>query len=312
MAHHRVQVEIPPYPREVVHELLSPTGAEVEARQGSSHVRDVAGLLVAGAVTAADIERLPALKVIATCSVGFDHIDLEAARRHGVWVCNVPDYCIEEMADSTIALVLALLRGVVALDRTVREGAWDDHAAGPLARLSDSRLGVVGFGRIGRAVAGRALAVGMEVWAADPVVASSEISSAGVRPAALDEMLSSCNVVTLHAPLTPRTAGVIGRRELGLMPPGSFLVNTARAALIDGDALMAALESGRLAGAALDVLPVEPPNADGPAPSHPRLIVTPHSAWYSPRSEREVYRRATLSVRAVLEGREPDGAVVRP
>jgi D-3-phosphoglycerate dehydrogenase len=312
MAHPRVLVEMPPYATDAVRELLAPTGAEVEARQGSSHVRDVAGLLVAGAVTAADIERLPALKVIATCSVGFDHIDLEAARRHGVWVCNVPDYCIEEMADSTIALALALVRGVVALDRSVREGAWDDHAAGPLARLDDTRLGVVGFGRIGRAVAGRALAIGMEAWAADPLVASKEMSSAGVRPAALDELLSSCTVVTLHVPLTPQTEGIIGPRELGLMPPGSYLVNTARAALVDGNALMAALESGRLAGAAVDVLPVEPPNVDLPAPRHPRLIVTPHSAWYSPRSEREVYRRATLSVRAVLEGREPEGAVVRP
>jgi D-3-phosphoglycerate dehydrogenase len=312
MAHRRVLVEMPPYSTDAVRELLAPTGVEVETRQGSSHVHDVAGLLVAGAVTAANIERLPALKVIATCSVGFDHIDLEAARRHGVWVCNVPDYCIEEMADSTIALALALVRGVVALDRSVREGAWDDHAAGPLARLDDTRLGVVGFGRIGRAVAGRALAIGMEAWAADPLVASKEMSSAGVRPAALDELLSSCTVVTLHVPLTPQTEGIIGPRELGLMPPGSYLVNTARAALVDGNALMAALESGRLAGAAVDVLPVEPPNVDLPAPRHPRLIVTPHSAWYSPRSEREVYRRATLSVRAVLEGREPDGAVVRP
>jgi D-3-phosphoglycerate dehydrogenase len=308
----RVLVEAPPYPMEVVLELLAATGVVVEARQRALNGDDVVGLLVAGPVSASDIELLPGLKVIATGSVGFDHIDLAAARRHGVWVCNVPDYCVEEMADSTIALVLSLVRGVVALDRTVRAGAWDDHAAGPLGLLRDTALGVVGFGHIGRAVASRALAIGMEVVAADPIVAPDEISSAGVRPAALDELLRSCGVVTLHVPLTPHTEGLIGTHELALMPPGSYLVNTARAALVDGAALMTALETGRLAGAAVDVLSIEPPSADHPAPMHPRLIVTPHSAWYSPRSEREVYRRSTLSVRAVLEGREPDGAVARP
>jgi phosphoglycerate dehydrogenase-like enzyme len=272
---------------------------------------DVAGLLVWSPVSEVEMKELPGLRVIATCSVGFDHIDVAAAARRGVWVCSVPDYCIEEMADSTIALVLALLRGVVALDRTVREGMWDDHLAGPLLRLQGTRLGVIGFGRIGRAVARRAIALGMEVWAADAVVAPSDMSAAGVKPSEVDELLRSCQAVTLHVPLTPETAGMIGPRELSLMPQGAFLVNTARHALVDEAALLAALESGALGGAALDVLSVEPPTASRPAPRHPRLIVTPHSAWYSLDSEREVYRRSTLAVRAVLDGREPEGAVVR-
>jgi phosphoglycerate dehydrogenase-like enzyme len=169
---------------------------------------------------------------------------------------------------------------------------------------------VVGFGRIGRAVARRALALEMEVWAADLAVAPGEMSAAGVRPAALHELLRSCQAVTVHVPLTPETAGMIGRRELSLMPRGAFIVNTARSALVDEDALLAAIESGALGGAALDVLSIEPPTASRPAPHHPRLIVTPHSAWYSLDSEREVYRRSTMAVRAVLEGREPEGAVV--
>jgi D-3-phosphoglycerate dehydrogenase len=308
----RVLVDVPPFPIELVRELLAPTEATVEARPRPWSGDDVVGLLVWDSVSAADMEGLPALKVVATCSVGFDHVDTTAAGRRRVWVCNVPDYCIEEMADSTLALLLALLRGVVALDRTVRSGAWDDHAAGRLLRLRGTRLGVVGFGRIGRAVAGRALALGMDVIATDPMVAAPEIAAAGAKPAALEEMLASCTAVTLHVPLTARTKGLIGERELALMPRGAFLVNTARSGLVDGDALMAALESGRLGGAALDVIAVEPPTATHPAPRHPRLIVTPHSAWYSPESEHEVYRRATLAVRAVLEGREPDGAVVRP
>lgn len=312
MSNQRVLVDAPPFPIELVRELLAPTGAVVDALPRPWSGDDVAGLLVWDPVSAADLEQLPALRVVATCSVGFDHIDVAAAAQRGVWVCNVPDYCVDEMADSSLALLLALLRGIVALDRTVRSGAWDDHAAGPLSRLRDARLGVVGFGRIGRAVAKRALALGMEVWAADPIVEAPEIAAAGVRPATLDEVLRSCNAITLHVPLTARTEGLIGDRELALMPRGAFLVNTARSGLVDADALVAALERGQLGGAAVDVLSVEPPTADHPAPRHPRLIVTPHSAWYSPESEREVYRRATLSVQAVLEGREPDGAVTRP
>lgn len=308
----RVLIDSPPYPLDVVGALLTPTGVTVEAASKPWHGDDVAGLMVWSSVGDADMAALPALQVIATCSVGFDHIDVAAAARRGIWVCNVPDYCIDEMADSTIALALALLRGVVALDRTVREGMWDDHAAGPLARIAGTRLGVVGFGRIGRAVAQRARALGMEVWASDVAVGRGEMSAAGVRPSALDELLQACDVVTVHVPLTPATAGMIGEREISLMPHGAFLVNTARSALVDQRALLAALESRALGGAALDVLSTEPPTDSEPAPRHPKLIVTPHSAWYSLDSEKEVYRRATMSVRAVLEGREPEGAVARP
>jgi D-3-phosphoglycerate dehydrogenase len=309
VASQRVLVDTPPFPLELVRELLSPTGTVVDGRPRPWSGDDVVGLLVWDAVSAADLALLPALKVVATCSVGYDHIDVAAAAQRGVRVCNVPDYCIDEMADSTLALLLALLRGVVALDRTVRLGAWDDHAAGPLSRLRGTRLGVIGFGRIGRAVAARAQVLGMEVWATDPVVQAREIETAGVKPAALDALLHACAAVTLHVPLTPQTERLIGRRELALMPRGAFLVNTARAGLVDWDSVYEALESGQLGGAAVDVISVEPPTAEHPAPAHPRLIVTPHSAWYSPESEREVYRRATLAVRAVLEGREPDGAV---
>lgn len=312
MTPQRVLVEAPPYPLEVVTDLLAPAGVWAEARPRPWSGDDVVGLLVWHPVSAADMRRLPGLKVIATCSVGFDHIDVAAAQRRGVWVCNVPDYCVDEMADSTLALLLALLRGVVTLDRSVRSGAWDVYAAGPLARLRGTRLGVIGFGRIGRAVAQRALALGMEVWATDPVVAPREISASGVRPAALDELLASCTAVTLHVPLTGHTRGLISERQLALMSRGSFLVNTARSGLVDMDALLAALESGHVGGAAVDVIPIEPPTPQHPAPRHPRLIVTPHAAWYSPDSEREVYRRATLAVRAVLEGRAPEGSVVRP
>jgi D-3-phosphoglycerate dehydrogenase len=308
----RVLVSVPPYPLDVTRELLEPSGVAVEAGGRPWHGDDVVGLMTWDRVDAKDIERLPNLRVIVTGSVGFDHIDVAAAKRRGVWVCNVPDYCVDEMADSTIALALALVRGIVALDRSVREGGWDDHAAGPLERAADTRLGVVGFGRIGRAVAARARGLGMEVWAHDPAVADVDIADAGARAVTFDQLLEGCNVVTLHLPLTPTTDNLIGAPELALMPRGAFLINTARAGLVDQAALLAALDGGVLGGAAIDVLGDEPPTPAHPAPAHPRLIVTPHAAWYSPRAEREVYRRAALAVRAVLEGSKPDGAVVTP
>lgn len=312
MASGRVLADAPPFPLEVVRDLLAGTGVAVEAPPRPWSGDDVVGLLVWEPVDQADFERLPGLKVVASCSVGYDHIDVAAAARRGIWVCSVPDYCVREVADSSLALLLALLRGVVVLDRSVRAGRWDDHAAGPLRRIVGTRLGVIGFGRIGRALAGRALALGFEVWATDPYVPAEEMTAAGVRPAPLEELLASCTAVSLHLPLNAETEGLIGEQELRLMPRGSFLVNTARARLLDWDAFLRALEGGHLAGAALDVLPVEPPTPEHTAPQLPTLIVTPHAAWYSPEAEREVYRRSALAVRAVLEGRVPEGAVVGP
>jgi len=307
----RVILEGPLFQVNVVRELFAGTDVRVDAAARPWTGKDVIGLLVWQSVTAADMARLPALAGIATATTGFDNIDTVAAARRGIWVCNVPEYCVEEVADSTIALLLALLRGVVVLDRAVRAGGWDDHAAGPLPRLSGMRLGIVGFGRIGRAVARRAQALGIETWASDPLVPEPEIEAAGVTPASFEDLLRQCGAVTLHLPLLKGPQHLIGARELALMAHGSYLINAARGALVDVKALLAALDSGRLAGAALDVLAVEPPTEEHPAPRHPRLIVTPHSAWYSPDAEREVVRRATLSLRAALEGGEPEGVVVR-
>jgi D-3-phosphoglycerate dehydrogenase / 2-oxoglutarate reductase len=282
--------------------------ASVEAATAPWEGDDVVGLLTGPdfPVGEDELARLPALKVVATCSVGYDHVDLEAATRRDVWVCNVPDYCVEEMADSSLALLLALLRGVVVLDRSVREGGWDHTVAGPLPTLRGTKLAVVGFGRIGRAVAERAVALGMEVWAVDP---HASIDLDGVRPATLEEALASCHAFSLHSLLTPETRGLIGEKELARMPPGAFLVNTARAGLVDFDAVLAALDSGQLGGAAFDVVPVEPPSVEAPAPQHQRLIVNPHAAWYSAATEREAYRRPVVAVREALEGRKPADAL---
>src|SRR5919204_818263 len=306
-----VLIDPPLFSADVVRELLSGVDVTIEERRRHSASSDVIGLLVWQPVTATDIAPMANLRAIVTASVGVDHIDLDAARRRDIWVCHVPDYCVEEMADTTLAMLLSLARGVVALDRSVRDGRWDDHAAGPLSRLSDVRLGIVGLGRIGRAVGRRALALGIETWAADPVVSDKDIAATGAIPARLDELLRRCNAVTLHLPLTEQTRRLIGARELALMPPGSFLINTARGQLVELEAVLHALDSGRLVGAALDVLEIEPPTEGHPAPRHPRLTVTPHAGWYSPQAEQEVVRQSTLALRAILEGGEPEGVILR-
>jgi D-3-phosphoglycerate dehydrogenase len=250
--------------------------------------------------------------VIATPSVGVDHLDVEAATERGIWVCNVPDYCVDEMADHALALLLTLVRGVVELDRSVRAGAWDHEAAGVLRRLSDVRLGVIGFGRIGRALAVRARALGMDVCAHDPLVPAETMETAGVRAVSLSDLLETSTAISIHAPLTQDTRGMIGRRELEALPRGAFVVNVSRGGLVDVEALREALESGQLAGAALDVLEVEPPTPTAAAPQAPRLVVTPHTGWYSEAAEEAVFRRASEAVRDALEGRSPRGAVNRP
>ena len=310
----KVLVADPAFVLPVVQELLDGTGIAAERATPPWSGEDVVALLAGPdySVKADDFSRLPNLRVVATPSVGFDHVDLRAAARHGVWVCNLPDYCVEEMADSALALLLATLRAIVPLDRSVRQGHWYDTPYRPLRRVAGTRLGVIGFGRIGRALARRAPALGFDVWACDAAVPDEEVAAAGVRPAALAELLRSCEAFSLHVPLTEETRGLIGEAELAAMPRGSVLVNTARGGLVDHDALVRALESGHLGGAALDVLPVEPPTAEAPAPQAETLVVTPHALWYSPEAEAAAYRLPVLAVRAVLDGTVPDGVVVAP
>jgi D-3-phosphoglycerate dehydrogenase len=308
----RVLVADHSYSLEAMREILGGL-AEVEPADPPWEGEDVVGLLIGPdtPVGAEELDRLPSLAVVATCSVGYDHIDTDAAAERGVWACNVPDYCVEEMADSSLALLLGLMRGIVTLDRGVRAGGWDHTVAGPLRTFAGTRLAVIGFGRIGRALATRALALGFEVWAVDPHLPDEAIAGYGVRRASLEEALESCETFSLHCLLTPETRGLIGAAELARMPRGALLVDTARAALVDFEAVLEALDSGQLGGAAFDVLPVEPPGPNAPAPERPTLIVNPHAAWYSPATEHEAYRRPAVAVREALEGHRPTDAVIQ-
>jgi D-3-phosphoglycerate dehydrogenase len=244
-------------------------------------------------IDAAQIEALPMLRAIGTASTGFDHIDVDAAAARGVAVISVPDYCTEEVADHTLALLLGLVRGVVVLDRSVSSGRWDPRAAGPLRTLAGMRVGIVGLGRIGNAVATRLVAFGCEVWANDVEPVARE----GVRLVSLDELLRSCDAVSVHVPLTRETRGLIGREQIASMRPGAYLVNTARGAVVDADAVLVSLRSHRLGGAALDVLPVEPPRVP---PVAPNLIVTPHAAFFSAESEALAFRLCVERVREAV------------
>jgi D-3-phosphoglycerate dehydrogenase / 2-oxoglutarate reductase len=253
----------------------------------------VAALTVLQPVGEELFSRLPALRVVGTASVGFDRIDLDAAERRGIVVVSVPDYCTQEVADHTLGLLYALVRGIVVLDRDVASGRWNAKAAGSLRKLADLRVGIVGLGRIGGEVATRLLALGVEVLAHDLLPVERD----GVRYVELDELLAECDAVTVHVPLTRETRGLIGRRRIESMRPGALLVNTSRGAVVDLGAVLVGLRSGRLGGAALDVLPQEPPPVP---PAAPNLIVTPHAAYYSDESEERSYRLCVARVRDVL------------
>jgi D-3-phosphoglycerate dehydrogenase len=285
---------------------------EVGAAAGVAAGDDVVAVLAGpeAPVPAAALAALPRLAVLAATSTGYDHLPIEAAAAAGIWVTRVTDYCSEEVADHALALVLALLRSVPALDAAVRAGRWDVLAAPP-RRVAGAVLGLVGAGTIARALAARGRALGMQVLITSRR-APAEPLPAGARWVPLAELLGAADVVSLHVPLTPATAGMVDAAVLSAMRPGSALVNVARGGVVESTALAAALRSGHLSGAAVDVLPVEPPPADEPLLAAPNLLITPHAAWYSAAAARRPARLAAEAVAAVLTGREPDGVVVRP
>lgn len=264
-------------------------------------------------VTCTLVEAGPRLKVIARAGVGVDNIDVECATRQGVIVTNVPGYCSGEVADHAMAMLLALARNLAAYEKSARAGVRAGTTPRVVHRLAGQVLGVVGLGRIGRAVAQRATAFGMEVVACDPTVGGAA-SSPDYPMVPLMELLASSDFVTLHVPLTPETAGIIGDAELRLMKPSAFLVNTARGALVDQAALELALREGRLAGAALDVFEPDSLPSGHPLLSLENVFLTPHVAFYSEESLLELRRTVATDIAKVLTGRRPlsivNGAVL--
>lgn len=242
----------------------------------------------------------PRCRAVVTYGVGHDHIDLAEAERRDVMVAHVPDYCTEEVADHTMALFLALARGIARGDALVRAGGWGVDGLGPFHRIRGRLMGLVGFGRIARAVAVRARAFGLTVAVYDPLFPPARGDGAITFLDSLESLLRVADVVSLHAPLLPGTRNLIGTGALRLMKPGSILINTSRGGLVDLPALLRALADGRLAGAGLDVFPDEPPH-DLPLAGG-NLILTPHIAYYSAESEQELKVSAATAVAAALTG----------
>lgn len=266
----------------------------------------VVGLLSEGAhVTAADLERYPRLQVVSEFGTGYDGIDVVTAGQRGIAVTNVAGYCTEEVADHTLAVALTLVRRLESLAQQARDGEWLRIDAGGISRCADLNWGVIGFGRIGSAVARRAVSFGFSVHAFDPDLAEDEVKRRGARPVALKELLTQSDVVSIHAARTGRDDDMLGRRQLALMKPTAYLINAARGAFIDERALADALDAGALAGAALDVMTQEPPEVSNRLLRHPRTLVTPHIAWYSDRAVSELRERGIRAVVDVLSGREP-------
>ena len=281
------------------------------------HVEGADALMIYHNITISQetIGRLEHCKLIVRCGVGYDNVDRQYARSRGIPVANVPDYGTEEVADSAIGLTLTLTRGIHQLNSIYRGGGegWTYRSAAPVLRLRGRVFGVIGLGRIGTATALRARALGMDVIFYDPYKPDGYDKAVGIRRVdTLDELLRAAFVVSMHTPLTPETNGMINADAIAKMPRGSFLVNTARGAVVDTSAIPAAVESGHLAGAGIDVLAVEPPPADDPLirawrdPEHPayhRVIVNPHSAFYSEEGLLDMRTKGAKAVRNALLGR---------
>jgi phosphoglycerate dehydrogenase-like enzyme len=253
-------------------------------------------------LTAASLTRLPRCRVVVRCGVGFDNVDLEAAGKLGIVVCNVPDYGTEEVADHTLLMLLAIARRLVVCHNDVASGGWEPRLAFGAPRLRGRTLGLVGCGRIGTAVALRARAFGLRVVIYDPYQPAGFEKALGVeRCHRLEEVLAQSDFVSLHCPLTTETRRMLNAETLAVLPAGSYVINTARGPCVDQDALVAALDSGHIAYAALDVINEEP-LSDDRLRRHPRVLLTPHVAYYSVEGAEEMRTKAAMEVRRALIG----------
>jgi D-3-phosphoglycerate dehydrogenase len=245
---------------------------------------------------------MPACKIIARVGTGLDSIDLDAAARRGILVTNVADYSVDEVSTHAIALLLACARRVPQYLDIVRGGQWASTGGGIIRRLRGQALGLAGFGRIGQATAVKALGLGLRVLVCDPFQAAADIAAAGAEPVDWPTLLAGSDYLSLHVPLTPESAHLINADALRAMKSSAVLINTARGGLVDETALAAAIRAGDIAGAALDVLAAEPPPGDHPLLADPRILITPHTAWYSQEAQRDVVVRACEDVQRVLSG----------
>jgi len=265
--------------------------------------RDADAILVTYARLARELLRqLTRCRAIGRFGLGVDNIDLVAAKEFGIAVNYVPDYCLREVSDHAMALLLALARKVTLADRLVQSGHWEVPPLVPLRRLDGQTLGLIGFGNIPRMLAPKAKAFGLQVLTHDPYVKPDVLVSAGVDGVSFDDLLARSDFVSVHAPLQPATRGLMNAAAFAKMKKGAYLINTARGPLVDEAALIAALDSGHLGGAALDVVTTEPLAKDSPLLRRDNVILTPHTAFYSVEALEELQTKCAGDVARVLSG----------
>ena len=254
---------------------------------------------------AARVAGLDRCRVISVYAVGADGVDAAAAAKRGIVVANVPTYCTTDVAEHAVALLLAAWRALPRAERVARSGDWSLEPLRPVRRLAGHTVGLVGFGRIAREVAGRLAPFRVVLLACDPAGDPGEAARLGVRLVELDELLAASDAVSIHVPLTPSTRGLLDRRAFGLLPAGAVVVNVGRGGVVDEGALLEALASGRVGTAALDVLAVEPPDPDHPLLAHERVLATPHMGYYSEDSLLELRTSVARNAALVLAGEPP-------
>lgn len=254
-------------------------------------------------VNAEVIAAMQRARAIVRYGIGVDNVDLEAARLRGIPVCNIPDYCIDEVADHTLAFILSVTRQVVPNALHIREGKWGlSSSLDQMRTLRDQTVGIVGFGRIGREVAARLLPFKCRRLVFDAFVPGDVVKAAGCEPVSLDELLAQSDMVTLHCPSTPETKKLLGADTIGRMKRGAIVINLARGDLVHTDALVAALQSGHISAAAIDVCDPEPIPADSPLRSLPNVIAASHIASASPKAVRTLRETAARIAAKALRG----------
>jgi len=268
--------------------------------------RDADAILVTYAKLPGDLLRqLTRCKAIGRFGLGVDNIDVPAATECGITVTYVPDYCMREVSDHAIALLLALARKVVFSNNLVQSGRWEMPAVVPIRRLEGQVLGLVGFGNIPRQLAPKAQAFGLRVIVHDPYVAPDVLATAGVEGVSFDDLLARSDFVSIHAPLLPATRGLFNAAAFAKMKRGAFIINTARGPLVDEAALIAALDSGHVGAAALDVVTTEPLAKDSSLLGRANVILTPHTGFYSIEALEELQTKCASDVARVLSGEKP-------
>ena len=278
----------------------------IEAARGATGI-----LLQYAPITARVIAALPGLGIVSRIGAGFDTIDVDACKAHGVWVANSPDYGVGEVATHALALALASLRNIVRYHDDIRDGRWHYLSSGTLCRPAELTLGIVGLGRIGKRMAHVSRNAFKRVIAFDPLLIDGDFPAYVERARRLDDLAGEADVVSLHTPLDETTRGMIDRRFFAAAKRGMTLVNTSRGGVVDIADLLAALDAGILRGAALDVLPDEPVTRESKLLADPRVILTPHAAFYSIEAEQELRRKAAQNIVTWWQTGRPDYPVVR-